>query len=87
MPTFKRSTRKNKKYMVLHNNNWIHFGDTRYEQFEDQTPLKLYSHLNHNDDTRRMNYLRRAMSIRNARGDLTYLDKNSPNYYSIKYLW
>jgi hypothetical protein len=87
MLTFKRSTRKNKKYMVFHNNRWIHFGDTRYEQFKDRTPLKLYSHLNHNDTKRRMNYLQRAKGIKDKNGNLTYLDKNSPNYYSVKYLW
>lgn len=87
MLAFKRSTRKNKKYMVLYNNNWIHFGSTLYQQFRDQTPLKLYSHLNHSDATRRLNYLRRAKGIKNRSGELTYLDKNSPNYYSVKYLW
>ena len=94
MLTFKRSTRKNKKYMVSKNNgvnftkdNWIHFGDTRYEQFKDQTPLKLYSHLNHNDTKRRMNYLQRSKGIKDKNGNLTYLNKNSPNYYSVKYLW
>ena len=66
---------------------WIHFGDTRYEQFEDRTPLKLYSHLNHFDKKRRMNYLQRAKGIKDKNGNLTYLDKNSPNYYSVKYLW
>lgn len=84
---FRRSTRKNKKYMVFHKDKWIHFGDTRYEQFEDQTPLKLYSHLNHFDKKRRMNYLQRAKGIKDKNGNLTYLDKNSPNYYSVKYLW
>ena len=87
MLTFKRSTRKNKKYMVLYNNNWIHFGSNIHQQFRDKTPLKLYSHLNHIDATRRLNYLRRAKGIKNRSGKLTYLDKNSPNYYSVKYLW
>ena len=72
--------------------NWIHFGDTRYGQFKDRTPvsgthLPLYSHLNHNDDKRRMNYLQRAKGIKDKNGNLTYLNKNSPNYYSVKYLW
>ena len=87
MLSFKRSTRKNKKYMVSYNNNWIHFGDTRYGQFKDKTPLKLYSHLNHNDVKRRMNYLQRSKGIKDKNGNLTYLNKNSPNYYSVKYLW
>ena len=39
----KQSTRKNKKYMVKVNDKWIHFGDVRYAQFRDSTPLKLYS--------------------------------------------
>ena len=87
MLSFKRSTRKNKKYMVHYNNKWIHFGDTRYEQFKDQTPLKLYSNLNHNDAKRRINYLQRSKGIKDKNGNLTYLNKNSPNYYSVKYLW
>jgi len=69
------------------NNRWIHFGDTRYEQFKDQTPLKLYSNLNHNDAKRRINYLQRSKGIKDKNGNLTYLNKNSPNYYSVKYLW
>lgn len=84
---FAKSTRYNKKYMVHHNNKWIHFGDINYEHFFDRTPLKLYSHLDHNDKSRRELYLKRAKSIRDGKGKLTYMNKNSPNYYSIKYLW
>ena len=83
----KQSTRKNKKYMVKVNDKWIHFGDVRYAQYKDKTPLKLYSDLDHKDKKRRENYLKRAKAIRNKHGELTYLDKNSPNYYSVKYLW
>jgi len=35
---FKKSTRKNKKYMVYYNGKWIHFGDTSFGQYEDKTP-------------------------------------------------
>ncbi len=73
--------------MVKVNNKYIHFGDIRYEQYKDSTPLKLYSTLDHKDTKRRDNYLRRAKGIKNEYGELTYLDKNSPNYYSVKYLW
>jgi hypothetical protein len=83
---FLKSTRKNKKYMIFYNNKWIHFGDIRYEHYKDRTPLKLYSYLDHNDKQRRKNYLQRSMGIK-SKGDLTYNDPNSPNYYSIKYLW
>ena len=61
MYTFQKSTRKNKKYMVNYNNKWIHFGDTRYEQYEDITPLQLYKDQNHYDKKRRDTYRKRAI--------------------------
>ena len=54
-----RSTRKNKKYMVKYNDKWIHFGDTRFEHFRDKTDLKMFSYLDHNDDKRRLNYIKK----------------------------
>ena len=57
-----KSNRKNKKYMaaiVDDNGNIyknVHFGDTRYQQYKDKTPLGLYSHLDHNDENRRRLY-------------------------------
>ena len=85
--TFKKSTRKNKKYMVFYNDKWIHFGDKRYQHFEDKTGLGEYSYLNHLDKDRRKRYLARAKKIKNKKGQLTYLDKNSPNYWAVKFLW
>lgn len=50
----RQSNRKHKKYAAdvflrgrLYRN--VHFGDTRYQHYHDMTPLKLYSHLDHND--------------------------------------
>ena len=87
MPDFKKSTRKNKKYMVKVDNDWVHFGDTRYEQFFDNVPLKLYSNLNHNNKERRKNYLARAKAITDKDGKLTWKNKKSPNYWSVNWLW
>ena len=28
----------------------VHFGDKRYQQHKNSTPLNLYSNLNHNDE-------------------------------------
>ena len=84
---FKKSTRKNKKYMVKVNDKWIHFGDTRYQQFNDKTPLNLYEHLNHYDIKRLKNYRLRAMNIKDKKGKRTYKNINSPNYWALKYLW
>lgn len=84
---FQKSTRKDKKYMVFYNNKWIHFGHPSYEHYKDNTNLKLYSYLDHHDEKRREKYLKRAKGIRDKNGNLTYLNKNSPNYWSIHYLW
>ena len=83
---FQKSTRKNKKYMVNYDHKWIHFGDTRYDQYEDKA-LGLYKDQNHYDKRRRESYLKRAKGIKDKNGNLTYLDKTSPNYYSVKFLW
>lgn len=88
MPKFEKSNIQFKKYTVISpSGRKIHFGDTRYEQYKDSTGLNLYSHLNHNDPVRRKNYLARAKGIRDKNGNLTYKDPESPNYYSVKYLW
>ena len=84
---FSKSTRKGKKYMVVVDGKTIHFGDVKMQQYRDTTGLGLFSHLNHNDETRRKSYLSRAKGIRNKAGDLTWQDKNSANYYAVKYLW
>ena len=88
---FEESKRKNKKYRVTFEYkkdiHTVDFGDKRYQQYKDSTPLKLYSSLNHNDKNRRKNYLARSRGIKNKNGDLT---KNNPlgaNYWSIRYLW
>jgi len=54
----------------------IHFGDKRYEDFRQ-----------HKDQKRRKSYLARAKGIRDKQGRLTWKNKNSKNYYSVKYLW
>lgn len=70
------STRKGKKFMVNYNNLWIHFGATGYEDFID-----------HKDEKRRYNYLKRSKGIRDKNGKLTWKKKSSPNFWSINILW
>ena len=41
----------------------------------------------HKDPVRRKSYLARAKGISNKAGQKTYLDKNSANYWSVRYLW
>lgn len=54
----KKSTRRNKKYMadvIINNKSYKnkHFGDSRYGQYKDSTPLRLYCHLDNNDLARK----------------------------------
>ena len=74
------SKAKNKKYSVYvmkhGRQKLIHFGDSRYQQFQDK--LGHYSNLDHNDKKRRDLYYKRH-------GQTT--DKSSAKYYSHKYLW
>jgi hypothetical protein len=78
-----KSDKKNKKfYILLYNpktkkyDSKIHFGDKRYEDFTQ-----------HKDLERRRLYLARATKIKDSKGKLTYLNPNSPNYWSVKLLW
>jgi len=84
-----KSTAKNKKYSVIvmkdGKKRLIHFGDSRYGQYKDK--IGEYSSLDHNDKQRRKSYLARSKGIKNKKGELTWKDKNSANYWSIRTLW
>tara|TARA_R110002096_G_scaffold40913_7_gene111080 strand:- start:3430 stop:3693 length:264 start_codon:yes stop_codon:yes gene_type:complete len=54
----------------------IGFGDKNYKDFTQ-----------HKDPERRKRYLARAKGIKDKEGNLTYKNKNSANYFSVKYLW
>lgn len=54
----------------------IHFGDATMQDFTQ-----------HKDEKRRKSYLARAKGIKNKKGELTWKDKNSANYYSVRVLW
>ena len=71
-----KSDRKNKKFKVLTKNGVIHFGDSRYEDFRQ-----------HKDKKRQESYCKRAKGITNKKGEKTYKDKNTANYWSLNYLW
>jgi hypothetical protein len=84
--TYFLSEKKNKKLKVKINNNWIHFGDNRYQHFKDKTEL-LDPELNHSDNERRKRYLSRASKILDKEGNLTANNPESPNFHAIKILW
>lgn len=67
------STRKDKKYMIKNDEGkYIHFGSINYQDY-------TY----HNNEARRMSYLKRARNIRGNWKDNPY----SPNNLSIHLLW
>lgn len=88
MLSFKKSNRKGKKYSVITpSGKTVHFGNSNHEQYKDSTGLRLYSHLDHCDEARRDRYLARAKGIKNKKGELTWTDPETANFYSVKYLW
>ena len=71
------SPRKNNKYMVkLPGGKKVHFGSPKYGDYTV-----------HKDKERRDKYRARAMKIKNKKGELTYTNPESSNYWSIKLLW
>ena len=82
---FEKSTRKHKKYAAVLEHKItkrqvkVHFGDQRYQQWQDNTGLGLYSHLNHGDKKRRANY--------RARHKKDNLKDYTAGYFSYYFLW
>lgn len=82
----------NKKYRVtVHfksgRKKTVQFGDKRYEQYADKTPLKLYSRKNHGDLDRRRRYRARHCKIKRGDGRTACGVVYSPAWFSLKYLW
>ena len=71
-----QSTRKNKKFMVEYGGKKIHYGHSAYQDF-----------LDHRDSKRRDSYKKRARGIKDNSGKLTYLNKNSANFWAYHTLW
>ena len=88
----KKSSRKNKKYMVEIDDKIIHFGDNRFEQYKDRTKLALYKDKDHNDPKKRQNYFKRhsGVSTRREAVDKELRLSNgklTPKILSHVYLW
>jgi len=70
------SARKGKKWAVLYQGKYIHFGATGYEDYTQ-----------HKDPARRANYRRRHGAIKLKDGRLAYTVKSSPAFWSWNLLW
>lgn len=79
---FKNTTNSKKKYFVYvkadnkKGYKKIGFGHKDYEDFTQ-----------HKDEKRRANYLKRAKGIKDKNGNLTWKNKNTPNYWAVHFLW
>ncbi len=72
------STRKNKRFMILYNNKWVHFG---YWPFSN-----LGTFLDHGDKQIKKNWKARHSKIMKE-GKEAFKNKSSPEYYSWRILW
>lgn len=70
---FGRSDQPGKKFKVIYNNKVLHFGDSSMQDFTQ-----------HHDTQRRKNFKQRMKGVG---GGKTYLDKNSPLFWSYHLLW
>jgi hypothetical protein len=86
-----KSSNPKKKYDVFVFKNAkkvrISFGSREHQHYKDTTKARAWSSLDHGDEKRRLNYIKRATKIKNKKGQETALILSSPNYYSLKYLW
>lgn len=82
---YEKSTRGDKKLMVIVDGKKIHFGARKMQHFKDKTGI--WSSKDHNDRERQKRYLKRAKGIKNKSGELTWKDPKSANYHAVKILW
>ena len=80
---------KNKKTKKIRK---IHFGDRRYQQYKDRTPLKLYKIKNHGTRKRMQNYYSRHSGTKNRKKAIKQEKLKSKGLYNAKilsheYLW
>ena len=70
---FGRSARPGKKFKVRYKDKTLHFGDSSMEDFTQ-----------HHSAERRRNFKKRMQGVGDGK---TYLDKNSPLFWSYHLLW
>jgi hypothetical protein len=89
-PWVNKTNSKNKYWVYVKADNKkgfkkIGFGYKGMGQFKDKGGY--YKSLDHGDKERRARYLKRAKGIKNKKGELTWKDKNTANYWAVHYLW
>jgi len=85
--TFQQGPCPKKYTAILPSGKKVHFGDRRYQHYKDNTPLKLYSKMDHGDSKRRKNYRARHSKVLLKDGTPAYKKKYTPAWFSWNYLW
>ena len=83
--TYEKSTKPDKKLMVIVDGKKIHFGSSKMEHYKDRTGI--WKSKDHLDKGRRENYKKRAGGIKDKSGSLTYKDPTKANYHAYHILW
>jgi len=82
---YEKSTRPDKKLMVVVNGKTIHFGSSKMQHYRDKTGI--WKSKDHNDKERRKSYLARTAGIKNKKGELTKDNPKYANYHARRILW
>ena len=90
-----RARAKHKKYTAIVRDSStgrerrVNFGDSRYQQFRDTTPLRLYSGKDHGDAKRRRAYFMRhsGVATKDAAVKREKTSGITPRLLSHMYLW
>ncbi len=82
---YEKSSRPEKKLMVVVGGKTIHFGNRNMQHFKDKTGI--WKSKDHNDPERRKNYLNRSAGIKDGKGRLTKDNPKSANYHARRVLW
>jgi hypothetical protein len=73
---FGESIRKDKRFYVVYNNKYIHFGSRSGQTFYD-----------HHDEIKRKNWYKRHSKIYDNMGCQVINNPYSPSYWSARLLW
>ena len=70
------SQRINKRFYVIYNDKYIHFGSKNG-----------HTYIDHHDDEIRKNWIARHSRIKNKKGEYVITLKESPSFWSKNLLW
>jgi len=82
---YKKSTRPDKKLMVVVDNKTIHFGARSMGHFKDRTGI--WKSKDHGDAERRKSFRARMSGVKKKDGSKAVNDPKSPAYHALRVLW